>query len=324
MEANWEDKLLSLAFQIDLDEPRLTEAIIKDREWLNQAYLNAAEITAHYSKSFYFASAFLPYPKRLAVRALYAFCRTVDDIVDVGKDGHDSYQALQTWRQIVQHPPAELRHPVALAWVDTLQRYAIPRRYALQLIDGVAQDIEQHRYTTFDQLATYCYSVASTVGLMSMHIIGYESQEAFPYAIKLGVALQLTNILRDVGEDYRNGRIYLPLQELEAFGLDESDLFAGQVTPRWRQFMRFQILRARQLYAEAAPGIRLLKPDGRLAVAAALDVYRAILEKIEANDYDVFHRRASLSSSEKIRRLPAIWWQGLKSGFERLLPLQLT
>lgn len=312
MEANWEDKLLSLAFQATPPFPSASAKGEQNDQHLQAAYRHAEAMTAHYSKSFYFASAFLPDPKRRAVRALYAFCRTVDDIVDVKEDHRDPRQALQIWRHIIQHLPEETENPVVMAWVDTLQRYAIPRHYALQLIDGVARDLEQYRYATFDQLATYCYSVASTVGLMSMHIIGFQSQAAIPYAIKLGVALQLTNILRDVGEDYRNGRIYLPLQELEAFGLDESDIFAGQVTERWRQFMRFQILRTRQLYAESLPGIRLLDSDGRLAIAAALDLYRAILDKIEANDYDVFQRRASLSFAEKLRRLPYIYWLGLR------------
>ncbi|PWH13787.1 MAG: squalene synthase [Anaerolineae bacterium] len=309
MHANWEEQLLSMAFQDNPTSPPVHAFVGENAERLDQAYRHSTAITAHYSKSFYFASAFLPAPKRRAVRALYAFCRTVDDLVDVRVDHSDPRQALQVWRHLLYHPSAEPQDLVALAWIDTLQRYAIPRCYALQLIDGVARDMEQSRYETFDQLATYCYSVASTVGLMSMHIIGYASQEAIPYAIKLGVALQLTNILRDVGEDYRNGRIYLPRQELESFGLDESHLFAGQVTERWRQFMRFQIARARQLYAEAWPGIRLLDKDGRFAIAVALDVYRAILDRIESQDYDVFHRRASLSALQKIQRLPSIWGQ---------------
>ncbi len=309
MEANWEDQLLSLAFQANLASPNWSMRVEENQGRLRQAYQLAAEITAQHSKSFYFASAFLPSGKRSAVRALYAFCRTVDDIVDIEDHDQNPCESLQWWRHVVQNPPAELKDLVALAWIDTLSQYAIPRHYALQLIDGVERDTQQHRYQTFDQLATYCYSVASTVGLMSMHIIGYHSQEAIPYAIKLGVALQLTNILRDIGEDYRKGRIYLPLEELEAFGLDESDIFAGQVTKRWRQFMRFQILRTRQLYTEAWPGIRLLNPDGRLAIGVALDVYRAILDKIEANDYDVFHRRAHLSTREKMKRLPRTYWK---------------
>jgi phytoene synthase len=149
--------------------------------------------------------------------------------------------------------------------------------------------------------------VASTVGLMSMHIVGYESQDAVPYAVKLGIALQLTNILRDIGEDWRMGRLYLPLDELGTFGLREADL-AARVDDRWRAFMRFQIDRVQRLYDEAAPGIALLNADGRFAIAAAAGLYRAILDDIEANDYDVFHHRAHVGPWGKLRRLPGIWW----------------
>ena len=146
-------------------------------------------------------------------------------------------------------------------------------------IDGVARDLDQARYATFDDLTAYAYGVASTVGLMSMRIIGYRSAAAIPYAIKLGVALQLTNILRDVGEDWRAGRVYLPADELAAFGLSEEDVARGQVDDRWRDFMRFQIERNRRLYAEAWPGIELLNEDGRFAIAAAGDLYRRILRR---------------------------------------------
>lgn len=142
-----------------------------------------------------------------------------------------------------------------------------------------------------------------------MHIIGFSGAEAVPYAVKLGVALQITNILRDVGEDWRAGRVYLPLDELAAYGLTESDLAAGRVDGRWRAFMRFQIDRNRRLYAEAWPGIALLGKDGRLAVAAAGELYRAILDDIEAHDYDVFNRRAHVSAWGKLCRLPGIWWR---------------
>jgi phytoene synthase len=151
--------------------------------------------------------------------------------------------------------------------------------------------------------------VASTVGLMGMHIIGFSSMEAIPYAIKLGVALQMTNVLRDVGEDWRAGRVYLPSNELAEFGLAEADLAAGKVDERWRALMRFQIARNRRLYAEAWPGIALLDRDGRSAVAAAGEFYRAILADIEAHDYDVFSRRAHVSGWGKLRRLPSIWWR---------------
>ena len=196
---------------------------------------------------------------------------------------------------------------VAAAWVDALQRYRIPRQYALQLIDGVSRDLVGTRYETFDDLSTYCYSVASTVGLMSMYIVGFRSRDAVPYAIKLGVALQMTNILRDVGEDLGNGRLYLPAAEMRAHGIRRADLESGRVTNAWREFMRFQIDRARRLYAEAWPGVRLLDRDGQLSIAAASELYRGILDVIERNDYDVFSRRASLGAWSKAGRIPGLF-----------------
>jgi phytoene synthase len=176
-----------------------------------------------------------------------------------------------------------------------------------KLLDGVASDLSKSRYQTFDELAAYAYSVASTVGLMAMHIIGFSGPEAIPFAVKLGVALQVTNILRDIAEDWRNGRVYLPQEDLARFGLTDADLAAGKVTPAWRAFMRFQIVRVRRLYTESWPGIAMLKEDGRFAIAAATDLYEAILDDIEAHDYDVFSRRAHLTGWGKLRRLPGIW-----------------
>ena len=204
------------------------------------------------------------------------------------------------------NPPAN--EPIALAWADARTRFGIPCQYGEQLLDGVARDLEQSRYETFDELATYSYGVASTVGLMSMHIIGFAGPEAIPYAIRLGVALQLTNILRDVAEDWQNGRVYMPQEELSAFRLREEDLEIGRVDDRWRAFMRFQIARNRRLYEEAWPGIGMLDADGRLAIAAAAGLYRAILDDIEAHDYDVFNRRAYVGRWRKLRILPGIWW----------------
>ncbi len=306
MQASWEHRLIELAgiTSHPRESPRFSY-------WagdasLQKAYRKCAAITREHSKSFHLASSLLPEEKRLAIRALYAFCRTVDDIVD-RPAGTNRDASLDYWRAQVQStsvPDAD--NPVAAAWVDTLLRYAMPRRYALQLIDGVERDMFQTRYATFDDLSTYCYGVASTVGLMSMHIVGFESTEAIPFAIKLGVALQMTNILRDVGEDYRNGRVYLPLDEMDAFGVSESDLAAGVVTDRWRELMRFEIVRTRALYTEAWPGIRMLDRDGRLAIAAAGSLDRGILDVIERNDYDVFSRRASVGMWPKIQRIIAV------------------
>jgi phytoene synthase len=271
---------------------------IVDRMLLNRAYAHCEAITAQHSRSFYRASSFLPREKRRAVRALYAFCRVTDDIVDC--PDCDAAQTLSTWRHVVLAAEPPLDQLVAVAWADARQRYHIPYRLAEQLIDGVARDLEQTRYATFDDLAAYAYGVASTVGLMSMRIIGYHSVGAIPYAIKLGVALQLTNILRDVGEDWQAGRLYLPTIELAAFDLSEADLTRGQVDDRWRVFMRFQIERNRQLYREAWPGIQLLHCEGRFAIAAAADLYRRILDDVEAHDYDVFTRRAHVSTPRKL------------------------
>ena len=164
---------------------------------------------------------------------------------------------------------------MVLAWSHARSVYRIPQRYAEQLIDGVARDLRQTRYQTFDELAEYSYGVASTVGLMSMHIVGFRGPEAIPYAVKLGVALQLTNILRDVGEDYRSGRVYLPQAELATFGITEDQIAAGRVDDRWREFMRFQISRNRVLYKEAWPGIAMLDRDGRFAIAPRQALHHA-------------------------------------------------
>ncbi|MFN8493416.1 MAG: squalene/phytoene synthase family protein [Caldilineaceae bacterium] len=306
----WEHALLSLAHEARHTDLPVRELKVEPQT-LAQAYEYCESVIAVHSRSFHLASSLLPREKRRAVRALYAFCRTTDDIVDRGDDNEQ--ERLAAWRRriMLTNPPAD--DWVALAWTDTRLRYAVPVRYAEQLIDGVAKDLEKVRYQTFDDLAAYCYRVASTVGLMSMHIIGYAGQHAVPYAIKLGVALQITNILRDVAEDWRTDRLYLPQADLAAFGLGEEDIAGGaeqgEVTPRWRDFMRYQIDRNRRLYQEAMPGIALLDRDGRFAIAAAAELYSGILDDIEAHDYNVFSRRASLSKWAKLQRLPTIWWR---------------
>ncbi len=306
VQANWENQLLAMAGNIQHPHTRPFFSYWAGDATLQQAYKQAEKITAEHSKSFYFASGLLPEEKRSAVRALYAFCRTVDDIVDESSDGERDAQ-LDYWRGMVNADSYEDHDLIAAAWADTLTRYHIPHHYALQLIDGVARDLFQTRYQTFDELATYCYGVASTVGLMSMFIIGFSSQEAVPYAIKLGVALQMTNILRDVGEDFHNGRIYLPREELAFYGIQESDLAEGRITDNWRQFMKFQIDRTRQLYTKSWTGVKMLEREGQLAIGAASVFYQGILDEIEKRDYDVFTGRASLSTIGKVSRIPSLW-----------------
>lgn len=326
----WERTLLSLAYegrhtdsQTEHTAQPLRTAGNDDGALLDRAYAHCDTLTANASRSFHIASGLLPREKRRAVRALYAFCRITDDIVDRAEPSPahivpgDTIDALDSWRRrldAVSPAPDDL---VAVAWADARRRYHIPRLYADQLIEGVARDLTQQRYATFDDLAAYSYGVASTVGLMSMHIIGYAGPEAVPYAIKLGVALQLTNILRDVAEDWRNGRLYLPQDELAAFGLGEEDVAAGvatgRVSARWRQFMRFQIERNRRLYAESNPGIGLLDRDGRFAIAAAAGLYQGILADIERHDYDNLTRRAYVPTAAKLRMLPGFWWNSRRA-----------
>ena len=272
---------------------------MRDARLLDQAYAYCDKIAREQGRTFYKASGLLPDEKRRAVRALYAFCRITDDIID--RAGDEPEAALTAWKQRSLVAAAVAGRPGGAGMGRHAGALPHPDGYAEQLIDGVARDLTTTRYASFDDLAAYCYGVASTVGLLSMHIIGFAGREAIPYAVKLGVALQLTNILRDVREDWAAGRVYLPQDELAAFGLSDADIsalstagFRGEdgVTDRWRAFMRFQIERNRQLYIEAAPGIAWLDPAGRFAIAAAAGLYRDILETIAARDGDVFSQRA--------------------------------
>lgn len=306
---SWENILLARAQEALHQQAQPDRHVFADQQALTVAHEHCNRITQHHSKTFFLASGLLPYEKRQAARALYAFCRITDDIVDAEGTPRERRDRLETWRQIVMKPNPTAENPVALAWADARARYNIPRGYAEQLIDGVARDLLQTRYQTFEDLASYSYGVASTVGLMAMHIIGFESEEALPYAVRLGVALQLTNILRDVAEDWSRGRLYLPLEELEQFGLCEDDISQCVLDERWQAFMRFQVARTNELYQESWLGISMLHRDGRFAIAAAADLYRAILQDIEIHNCDVFSRRAHVSTWGKARRLPSIWWR---------------
>ena len=262
--------------------------------------------------------------------ALYAFCRLTDDLVDGADAGENlivsrakARIALNAWarendsaerqalslRRVDDAKSSIVHRPSAVtaAWADTRNRFAVPQALADELIEGVRMDLTIDRYDTWDDLWLYCYRVASTVGLMSMYVTGAETMEAVPYAIQLGVALQITNILRDVGEDARAGRIYLPREDMERFGYTEEMLQRSEINRQFRGLMDFEIERAQTLYNAAWPGISLLPTDSRLAVAAAGTVYRGILSKIVAARYDVFNHRAHLTNGEKLRTLPGLW-----------------
>jgi phytoene synthase len=276
---------------------------------LNHAFKLCNQITREHSKSFYFSTAFLPPVKRRAIRAFYAFCRRTDDIVDVAPHHHADSLAL--WRQAARRPASEQQDPVLFAWSQVRDAFGVPQQYIEELIDGCEMDLTITRYATWEQLRRYCYCVASTVGLVSMHIIGLRPgasrDKALELAEELGVALQLTNILRDVGEDIGRGRVYLPQEDLVRFQYTDDDVRRSVIDSRFKALMRFEMDRADALYDHSIHGISLLNRDGRLAVAAAAILYRGILGKIHLNDYDVYNRRAYLSQTEKMQRLPEIY-----------------
>jgi phytoene synthase len=265
------------------------------------AYQTCREITRIASKTFYLASLFLGAEKRRAVWAVYAFCRTADDVVDRTAAAADRIAALDDLeRMLIAMSRGRANEPIFIAYADAAKRFAIPLEPALELLRGARMDITIRRYATYEELCEYCYLVASTVGLLVSPILGTSSEAALPFGVTLGRAMQLTNILRDVGEDALMGRIYLPADELRRFGYAENRVFEQVVDANFIALMQFQIARVRELYAEAEPGIALLSPESRYTVRLALSLYRRILTAIELNDYNVFSRRAYVPLRSKI------------------------
>ena len=274
---------------------------------LAPAYAAARAICAEHARTFYFASVFLPRPKRDAAYAVYAFCRLLDDAADAGGDV-STYDAALAAAYAGQPPPVadEQARLALIAFADTVRRHDIPRRYFDDLAAGCRMDLTVTRYATWDQLRVYCYHVAGVVGLIMCRVFGLTEPAAERQAVVMGEAMQLTNILRDVGEDRSLGRIYLPAEDLARFGYAEADLMAGVTDERFRSLMRFEVDRARSLYREAAAGLVALPADGSRFTACAMGViYAGILGTIERQRYDVFARRARLSTVQKLLRLPA-------------------
>lgn len=286
-------------------------------------------LTRTYSKSFYLATQFMPKGKRDDVYAVYAFCRYTDNIVDAprGRDRAMVKNELDQWRAELQqaYDSGESQHPVLSVFVPLLHRHAIPRQLALELIDGVEMDLTVDRYESFAELQTFCYHVASVVGLMMTYVFGYRDHRAFPFAEALGIAMQLTNILRDVDEDWRlRGKVYLPLEELRAFGVSVEDIAARRMTPELRRLIAAQVRRAHSYFEYAEQGIPLLSRHGRAAVRAASRLYREILHEIERMDHDVFSRRPVVSTSRKFRTLGRMaagsWLPSTRSTVSEILP----
>jgi 15-cis-phytoene synthase len=268
---------------------------------LDEATRVCHDIVRGHATSFYLSSFFLRPEKRRAIWAVYAFCRTADDIADRDAPERERLDALDSWeRRLRTASPDRLSDPIFAAFAAAAQRFAIPQQPALDLLRGARIDVTVRRYETYEELQNYCYLVASTVGMLVMPILGTTSPAAITYGIALGRAMQMTNILRDVGEDARMGRIYLPAEDLARFGCSEDAIHAGRLDAAFVALMEFQIARVRALYHEAKPGIALLAPDARYTIRLALDLYRAILDRIEANGYDVFTRRAYVPFPSKM------------------------
>ncbi len=284
---------------------------------VEEAYELCRQVTAQYSKTFYMGTLLMAPAKRRAIWAIYLWCRRTDELVDGPQAQFTSEATLDRWEaqleSLFSGCPVD-DEDVAL--VDTLEHFALDIQPFKDMIAGQRMDLRRCRYDTFEELELYCYRVAGTVGLMSTTVMGVDPQlKTAPWcknrtldptqeAIALGIANQLTNILRDVGEDARRGRIYLPLEDLNRFNYSEADLMAGVIDDRWRELMAFEIERARQFYRSAEAGISLLSPDARWPVWSALDLYKQILDVIEQNGYDVFNRRAYVPSWRKLITLP--------------------
>lgn len=276
--------------------------------WLDKknriAFEHARQATAHHSKSFYLAARLLPAEKRWATFAVYGYCRYVDNLIDNQRTRH----TVEIERELeflvheleAAYRTGESEHPIIQPFIVAALRYGIPIKHPLDLISGVRMDLRHVRYETFEELYPFCYKVAAVVGLMMTHIFGYSAPGAFAYAEKLGIAMQLTNILRDIQEDRRMGRIYLPLQELHAYDCAEQNILAEQMTPGFRELMAFQVNRAHSYYDAADAGIALLQEDARFAVYAASRIYRGILRRIESRDYNPFLGRVYVPKHTKL------------------------
>jgi len=272
-----------------------------------EAYAYCRGVTRRSGSSFAQAFRLLGAERRGGLDAVYAFCRFVDDIAD-DATRRDPAALLARWRAELERVyTGTPEHPIAVALADAARRFALPRRHFVDLIHGVEMDLERRRYQTFDQLHEYCYLVASTVGLLCIEIFGHRTAAAFDYAKDLGVAFQLTNILRDVHEDAERGRLYLPLEDLARFGCAEDELLAGRYSPRVAALMAFECGRARAYYLRARGS---LAPEDRRALAPAEAmrlIYERLLSRIESRRFDVFRERIALPRYEQVGLALAAW-----------------
>ena len=284
---------------------------------LAEAYAYCRRITQHSSSNFYYAFRLLPWDRHNALCAFYAFCRFVDDIADQPDEGQPHgqkervAQLLNTWREELDRCyAAQPRHPISQALADAVRRFPIRQEDLSGIIDGVEMDLSRTRYQTFSELYEYCYRVASLVGLVCIEIFGYQALQTREYAINLGVAFQLTNILRDVGEDAQRARIYLPLEDLARFGYSEQELLDGVYNEPFLRLMTFEAERAQDYYRRA---VSLLASQDRRSLVAAEAmrlIYRRLLKKIEIQKFNVFQQRVTLTTPCKLGLALTAWGRG--------------
>lgn len=274
-----------------------------------QRYCTA--LTKQSGSNFYYSFLFLPKGRRDAMYTVYAFCKEVDSAVDEPPAGSDPQEQLRRWREeltaVYRGTPTL---PVTVSLAAHVKRLSIPQAYFDELIRGVEMDLTNARYATFQDLSLYCYRVASVVGLICLHIFGTTSAHAQDYAVDLGMAFQLTNILRDLGDDAAQGRIYVPLEDLQKFGYPESALLNREDRPQLRDLLKFELARAREYYAKAQSALDSLPREERRALTVAeimRGVYSRLLERMEAPGYQVFGARPSLSTTQRLAIAAGIW-----------------
>lgn len=275
---------------------------------IDLAYDHCLRVAKEHAKNFYYAFRTLPAARRRAIYAVYAFCRYCDDVADDDDLSLDEKRRLLgEIRERLHDSGREPEDPVFVALETTTREFGIPRSYYEDVIRGVETDLVVTRFQSFDHLREYCYLVASTVGLICIEVFGYEDPAAREYAIDLGIAMQLTNVMRDVREDVDRGRIYLPLDEIGAFGYSQQDLMDGRNNESFRRLMAFQADRARGYFDSGARLLPLLSRESRACAAVLHQLYSRILDRIESSGYDVFSQRIGLSTSEKLLLMAKLW-----------------
>jgi len=286
---------------------------------LDQAYEICRKETQQWAKTFYLGTLLLPQEKRKAIWAIYVWCRRTDEIMDSieasTKSQDELSDNLNEWEENTKNVfKGNIKSELDSVLLDTIEKYPQSIQPYLDMIDGQRMDLNKFRYKDFDELKLYCYRVAGTVGLMTQNVMGIDSAytsapwSAMPdpseAAIALGIANQLTNILRDVGEDRHRGRIYLPQADIEKFNYSEEELLKGKINKQWKALMNFQLTRAREWFQKSEDGIKWLSSDARWPVWTSLRLYRGILDSIERLDYDVFNNRAFVKNSVKALEIP--------------------